>query len=154
MSDAGEFWLYDLKVETVLDGRIPVCRHVDGEYFTVEGENLVFAQDQRMSMYALAAILPLLPAKQRELITCRRKPRSNACILGFLFRNLAIRLTADRLLRQRGDGGYGRTKFPHREDQGNGQKQRPSPTDSEGLHFALQLLPAGGHLGQPRPNPA
>ena len=59
------FWLYDLKVETVLDGRTPVCRHVEGESFRVEGETLVFAPGQRVSMYALAALLPLLPAKQR-----------------------------------------------------------------------------------------
>ncbi|MCB1435477.1 MAG: TIGR04076 family protein, partial [Alphaproteobacteria bacterium] len=66
MSDQGEFWLYDLKVETVLDGRTPVCRHIEGEYFTVEGENLVFAPGQKVSMYALAAVLPFLPSKQRE----------------------------------------------------------------------------------------
>lgn len=61
----GEFWLYDLRVETVLDGRTPVCRHVEGESFAVEGETLVFDRAQRVSMYALAAVLPLLPAKQR-----------------------------------------------------------------------------------------
>lgn len=61
----GEFWLYDLKVETVLDGRTPVCRHVEGESFRVEGETLVFEENTRVSMYALAALLPLLPAKQR-----------------------------------------------------------------------------------------
>lgn len=60
------FWLYDLKVETVLDGRTPVCRHIEGESFRVEGEALVFEPGQRVSMYALAAVLPLLPAKQRE----------------------------------------------------------------------------------------
>ncbi|MBO6756585.1 MAG: TIGR04076 family protein [Roseibium sp.] len=60
------FWLYDLKVETVLDGRTPVCRHVEGEHFLVEGESLVFSHGQRVSMYALAAVLPLLPAKQRD----------------------------------------------------------------------------------------
>lgn len=59
------FWLYDLRVETVLDGRTPVCRHVEGESFRVEGENLIFGEGQRVSMYALAALLPLLPAKQR-----------------------------------------------------------------------------------------
>ncbi|WP_305984293.1 TIGR04076 family protein [Roseibium sp. MMSF_3544] len=59
------FWLYDLKVETVLDGRTPVCRHIEGESFKVEGEALVFEEGQRVSMYALAAVLPLLPAKQR-----------------------------------------------------------------------------------------
>ena len=65
MADDGEFWLYDLRVETVLDGRTPVCRHIEGESFAVEGEALVFPQGARVSMYALAALLPLLPAKQR-----------------------------------------------------------------------------------------
>lgn len=60
------FWLYDLQVETVLDGREPVCRHIEGERFRVEGETLVFEPGTRVSMYALAALLPLLPAKQRE----------------------------------------------------------------------------------------
>jgi len=60
------FWLYDLKVETVLDGRTPVCRHVEGEFFRVIGENLVFDGGQKVSMYALAAVLPHLPARQRE----------------------------------------------------------------------------------------
>jgi uncharacterized repeat protein (TIGR04076 family) len=65
-SDAGRFWLYDLKVETVLGDRTAVCRHVEGESFLVEGENLVFSGDQKISLYALAALLPLLPAKQRD----------------------------------------------------------------------------------------
>ena len=67
MDEGGEkgFWLYDLRVETVLDGRTPVCRHVEGESFRVVGENLVFDGPFRLSMYALAAVLPLLPAKQR-----------------------------------------------------------------------------------------
>lgn len=59
------FWLYDLRIETVLDGRVPVCRHVEGESFRMEGETLIFDKDQRVSAYALAALLPLLPAKQR-----------------------------------------------------------------------------------------
>lgn len=63
--EAGEFWLYDLTVECVLDGRTPVCRHIEGESFRVEGESLVFEAGAKMSMYALAALLPLLPAKQR-----------------------------------------------------------------------------------------
>lgn len=60
------FWLHDLEVETALDGRTPVCRHVEGERFRVEGETLVFEAGTRVSMYALAALLPLLPAKQRQ----------------------------------------------------------------------------------------
>jgi uncharacterized repeat protein (TIGR04076 family) len=65
MAEEEGFWLYDLRVETVLDGRTPVCRHIEGEHFRVEGENLVFAEGQKVSMYALVAVLPLLPAKQR-----------------------------------------------------------------------------------------
>ncbi len=63
--ESGGFWLYDLKVETVLDGRTPVCRHIEGESFRVEGETLVFASGTRVSMYALTALIPLLPVKQR-----------------------------------------------------------------------------------------
>lgn len=59
------FWLYDLRIETVLDGRTPVCRHIEGESFRMEGETLIFDKGQRVSAYALAALLPLLPAKQR-----------------------------------------------------------------------------------------
>ncbi|MDF0605252.1 TIGR04076 family protein [Neisseriaceae bacterium TC5R-5] len=59
------FELYDLRVE-VAEPRFPmVCRHTVGDYFLVQGENLVFPQASAFSMYALAAILPLLPAKQR-----------------------------------------------------------------------------------------
>ena len=67
MKSEKEFFLYDLKVEVVLDGRSAVCRHIEGQPFAVQGENLVFQEAQQISMYALAALLPLLPAKQREL---------------------------------------------------------------------------------------
>ena len=33
----------------------------------MEGEDLVFPENTSFSMYAMAALLPLLPAKQREL---------------------------------------------------------------------------------------
>jgi uncharacterized repeat protein (TIGR04076 family) len=59
------FWLYDLRVHTVLEDRVAVCHHVEGDSFQVLGESLVFENDQKISMYALAALLPLLPAKQR-----------------------------------------------------------------------------------------
>ena len=61
------FDLYDLKVEVVATDRPMVCGHRAGDYFLVEGEDLVFPQANRFSMYALAALLPLLPAKQRPL---------------------------------------------------------------------------------------
>ena len=64
--DKDTFWLYDLKVEVVGSEKPMVCNHQVGDYFLVEGENLVFNADQRFSMYSLASILPLLPAKQRD----------------------------------------------------------------------------------------
>jgi uncharacterized repeat protein (TIGR04076 family) len=65
MNTENGFWLYDLRIETVLDGRTAVCRHIDGEAFRMQGETLIFDADQRVSVYVLAALLPLLPAKQR-----------------------------------------------------------------------------------------
>lgn len=61
------FTLYDLKVEVVEGDRPMVCSHRVGDAFRVEGENLVFDEGASFSMYALAALLPLLPAKQRPL---------------------------------------------------------------------------------------
>ena len=60
------FWLYDLHVETVVGDRATVCRHVEGEGFRVEGELLIFEPGHKVSMYALSALLPILPVKQRE----------------------------------------------------------------------------------------
>lgn len=65
MSD--EFTLYDLKVEVVAGDRPMVCSHHEGDYFLVQGENLVFPENTKFSMYSLSALLPLLPAKEREL---------------------------------------------------------------------------------------
>ena len=61
----GEFWLWDLKVETVAGNGAMVCNHPVGSGFTVEGETLIMGPQGTFPMYALAAILPLLPAKQR-----------------------------------------------------------------------------------------
>lgn len=61
------FELYDLEVEVVAGDRPMVCDHREGETFQVIGEMIVFPRDgrQRFPMYPLAALLPLLPAKQR-----------------------------------------------------------------------------------------
>jgi uncharacterized repeat protein (TIGR04076 family) len=66
MSDP-EFTLYDLRVETIEGDRPFVCRHEVGTAFEVRGENLHFETGKPFSMYALAALLPLLPTKQRPL---------------------------------------------------------------------------------------
>jgi uncharacterized repeat protein (TIGR04076 family) len=60
-----EFELWDLRVEVCGDQGAMVCGHNPGDYFDVKGENLQFSGTESFSMYALAALLPLLPAKQR-----------------------------------------------------------------------------------------
>jgi uncharacterized repeat protein (TIGR04076 family) len=60
-----EFELWNLRVEVVGEPASFVCRHAPGSFFEVIGEDLAFPGDRPFSMYALAAILPLLPAKQR-----------------------------------------------------------------------------------------
>lgn len=61
------FKLYDLRVEIVKvkPGLEKICNHHLGDYFEVSGENLSIPAGKTFSMYALAAVLPLLPAKQR-----------------------------------------------------------------------------------------
>jgi uncharacterized repeat protein (TIGR04076 family) len=43
-----------------------VCNHQPGDSFTLSGADLSFPPGQSFPLYPLAAILPLLPAKQRE----------------------------------------------------------------------------------------
>ena len=64
--EAGWFELYDLKVEVVAPpGATLWCGARVGDHFTLEGEMLRLPPGQGMSIYSLAAVLPLLPAKQR-----------------------------------------------------------------------------------------
>lgn len=67
MSDKNDdlFSLYDLQVETVRGEKDFVCSHEEGVNFLVVGENLVFPRETKFSLYALSAVLPLIPAKQR-----------------------------------------------------------------------------------------
>jgi uncharacterized repeat protein (TIGR04076 family) len=60
-----EFELWDLRIEVVGDQEEMVCDHRVGAFFELSGENLKFPAGEPFSIYALAAILPLLPAKQR-----------------------------------------------------------------------------------------
>jgi uncharacterized repeat protein (TIGR04076 family) len=60
------FELFDLRVEVIAGERPMVCSHRLGHAFDVHGENLVFAAPSTFSLYSLAALLPLLPAKQRD----------------------------------------------------------------------------------------
>ena len=60
------FELYDLKVEvTAPPGAIIYCGAKVGDYFELKGEMLHLPAGQGFSIYSLAALLPLLPAKQR-----------------------------------------------------------------------------------------
>lgn len=60
------FELYDLRVEVVAPaGAVIRCSARVGDSFEVRGEMLHFPPGQGFSMYSLAALLPLLPAKQR-----------------------------------------------------------------------------------------
>ena len=62
------FELYDLEIEVLLrPGREFVCGHSAGMAFRVVGEDLIFDGRARFSMYALSALLPYLPAKQRVI---------------------------------------------------------------------------------------
>ena len=65
-----EYQLYDLKVEVFKsdDDKPMVCRHKEGDYFTITDDDLIsFPPGVRFPLYPFAAILPLLPAKQRIL---------------------------------------------------------------------------------------
>jgi uncharacterized repeat protein (TIGR04076 family) len=63
--DERTFELYNLRVE-ISDKSGPIVgRHKVGDYFEVIGEDVFFPPGQGFSLYALAALLPLLPAKQR-----------------------------------------------------------------------------------------
>ncbi len=61
-----EFTLYDLRVEVVQGDKDMVCNHQVGDYFELSGENLTLPPGQSFPIYPLAALLPLLPAKQRK----------------------------------------------------------------------------------------
>ena len=59
------FVLYDLKVEVVATERPMICNHKAGDFFEIKVENMSLPPGQTFPIYPLAAILPLLPAKQR-----------------------------------------------------------------------------------------
>jgi uncharacterized repeat protein (TIGR04076 family) len=60
------FDLYDLRVEVLASERPMVCNHKAGDWFALQGESLILPPGQSFPIYPLAALLPLLPARQRE----------------------------------------------------------------------------------------
>ena len=64
--DSEGFELYDLRVEVIgPPDRTIYCGARLGDYFELQGEMLTLPPGQGFSIYSLAALLPLLPAKQR-----------------------------------------------------------------------------------------
>lgn len=61
------FRLFDLRVEVEqAEGRPMICNHKVGDSLMLRGENLALPPGQTFPLYSLAALLPLLPAKQRD----------------------------------------------------------------------------------------
>ena len=61
------FELYKLRVEiSDRSGKI-IGNHKAGDYFEVVGEDIFLPANQGFSLYAIASLLPLLTAKQREI---------------------------------------------------------------------------------------
>jgi uncharacterized repeat protein (TIGR04076 family) len=64
--DDDRFELFDLRVEvTAPEGGPIYCGAKPGDWFEVRGEMLYLPPGQGFSIYSLAAVLPLLAAKQR-----------------------------------------------------------------------------------------
>jgi len=67
-SEQNNMELYDLRVTVDSIGGRPVCGLAVGDYFEVtDSSRLRLPPGGHFCMYALAAVLPLLPAKQRQL---------------------------------------------------------------------------------------
>jgi uncharacterized repeat protein (TIGR04076 family) len=65
-TEAVGFELWDLRVEVVGPADTPIyCGATLGDYFELHGEMLKLPPGQGFSIYSLAVLLPLLPAKQR-----------------------------------------------------------------------------------------
>jgi uncharacterized repeat protein (TIGR04076 family) len=72
------FALYDLRVTVIaIEGR-PVCGLAVGDYFEVtESSRVRIPPGKHFCLYALSAVLPLLPAKQRALADADWLARDN-----------------------------------------------------------------------------
>jgi len=64
----GEFKIYDLRVTVhEIKGR-SVCGMVVGDFFElIESSKLIIPDGKYFCIFALSAVLPLLPAKQRQM---------------------------------------------------------------------------------------
>ena len=70
-SEPEDMELYDLRVTVDSIGGRAVCGLAVGDYFEVtDSSRLRLPPGGHFCIYALAAVLPLLPAKQRQLPAC------------------------------------------------------------------------------------
>ena len=109
-SDASDdsFELYDLRVEAVIPQAGPIyCGAKPGDHFELRGEMLTMPPGQGFSIYSIAAVLPLLAAKQRE--THSNDWMTSDCEIACPDPNCASRLRITRL---------GKRRFSHRETTG------------------------------------
>lgn len=60
-----EFQLYDLKIEVAANRGRMLCRESIGDYFELKSGTITMPAGQGFPLFAMAALLPLLPAKQR-----------------------------------------------------------------------------------------
>jgi uncharacterized repeat protein (TIGR04076 family) len=65
-STGDTFELYNLRVEISEKSSGIIGKHSVGDYFDVIGEDIFLPAGQGFSLYAIASLLPLLPAKQRQ----------------------------------------------------------------------------------------
>jgi uncharacterized repeat protein (TIGR04076 family) len=67
-SSSAYFELYDLRVEVIVPpGARVLCGAKPGDWFELRGEMLYLPPEQGFYIYSLAALMLLLPAKQRVL---------------------------------------------------------------------------------------
>ncbi|MBI3336653.1 TIGR04076 family protein [Candidatus Peregrinibacteria bacterium] len=64
------FELFNLRVEISKESGRIIGKHRIGDYFDVIGEDIFLPAGQGFSLYALASLIPLLPAAQRQNHPC------------------------------------------------------------------------------------
>lgn len=102
MADApnDEFELFDLRVDVIVPEGVPIyCGARAGDFFELRGEMLTLPPGQGISIYSLAAVLPLLAAKQRP--THRNDWMTSDAEVACPDPNCGSRLRISRLQRRR-----------------------------------------------------
>ena len=89
--------LHDLRVTVESIAGRPVCGLRVGDYFEVtESSRLSLPAGRHFCLYALAAVLPLLPAKQRDLPAADWLERDNLVACPDPDERLVMRITRTR----------------------------------------------------------